>query len=70
MLYGHNDERRVFNREVIKFNHPEIVTDDYRYRGAVKNHKYLRHDDREKSQICLESTGVKPGETSRCSLSS
>ena len=40
--------------EVVKFNHPEVVLDHYRYRGGVENQNSLRRDCGNKSQIGLE----------------
>ena len=45
----------MVNGEVVKFKYPEVVSDHYRYRGAVDNHNALRHDDGTKSQFGLES---------------
>ena len=45
----------MVNGEVVKFKYPEVVADHYRYRGGVENHLLLRHDDRTKSHIGLES---------------
>ena len=49
------EERRMVNGEIVNFNYPEVVADHYRYRGTVKNHNDLRHDDETKSQFGLES---------------
>ena len=45
----------MVNGEIVKFKYPEVVSDHYRYRGAVDNHNALRHDDGTKSQFGLES---------------
>ena len=52
---GQKEERRVVNGEVVKFKYPEVVSDHYRYRGAVENHNALRHGGGSKFQIGLES---------------
>ena len=39
----------MVNGEVVKFKYPEVVADDYIYRGAVENHNALSHDGRTKS---------------------
>ena len=44
-----NEERRMVNGEIVKFNCPEVVVDHYIYREAVDNHNSLRHDCRTKS---------------------
>ena len=45
----------MVNREVTKFNYPEVVVGHYRYRGAVVNHNTLRHDCGTNYLIVLES---------------
>ena len=50
-----NEERRMVNWEIVKFQYPEVVADHYRYRGAVENHNALSHDNGTKSQSFLES---------------
>ena len=52
---GWKEERIMVNEEVVKFKYPEVVADNYRYRGAVENHNVLRHDGRTKYQIGLKS---------------
>ena len=54
MTGGHKEEIMMVNGEVVKFNYPAVVADHYRYKGSVDNHNYLRNDDRNNSQICLE----------------
>ena len=34
---GQNEERRVVNGEVFKFNYPEFVADIYKHRGTLDN---------------------------------
>ena len=52
---GQNEERSMVNWDVVHFNYPEVVEDHYRYRGAVDNNNYLKHDGGNKPQIILES---------------
>ena len=49
------EEIRMANGGIVKFKHPEVVADLYRYRGAVENHNSLRHDGRNKYQFGLKS---------------
>ena len=49
------EERRMVNGKVVKSKYPKLVTDNYKYRGAVDNHNALRHDGWTKSQNGLES---------------
>ena len=50
---GHKEDRSMENREVFKFKYPEVFANNYRYRGAVDNHNFLRHDGGTKSQFGL-----------------
>ena len=52
---GHIEGKLMVNGEVIKFKYPDIVADNYRYRGEVCNKNSLRHDGGKRSQIGLES---------------
>ena len=49
------EERRMVNGEIVKFKYPEVVADNYRYRGEVDNKNALRHDGGTEYQFCLES---------------
>ena len=50
---GKKEEIIRVNGEVVKFKYPEVVADHYRYRGAVKNRNFLKHDGGNNSQIGL-----------------
>ena len=52
---GQKEERRMVNGEVVKFKYPEVVADDYIYRGAVENHNVLRYSGGIKPQFGLDS---------------
>ena len=45
----------MLNGGIVKFDYPEVVADNYRYRGAVFNHNALSRYDRNKPQFGLES---------------
>ena len=53
----------MVNREVTKFNYPEVVVGHYRYREAVDNHNTLRHDDGTKYQFFWRVNRELPGGT-------
>ena len=52
---GWKEERIMVNEEVVKFKYPEVVADNYRYRGEVDNQNDLKHDYRNKPQFGFES---------------
>ena len=52
---GQKEERRMLNREVVKFKYPEVVAYHYRYIGAVENHNALNHYGKTRPKIVLES---------------
>ena len=54
MSEGQKEEIRVVSGEVINFNYPEVVADNYRYKVAVDNHNALRHYGGIKYQIDLD----------------
>ena len=58
MYEGHKEDRIIINREVVQFNYPEFVADNYRYRGAVDNHNALGYDGRTRSKIGLNIAWV------------
>ena len=43
----------MVNGEVVKFKYPDVVSDHYKYRGAVDNHNSPRCGDRNKSKFGL-----------------
>ena len=52
---GHNEEIRMVNGEVFKFNYCECFAYHYKYRVTVDNPNSLSHNDCTKFQIGLES---------------
>ena len=54
MIEGHKKDRSMVNGDLVKLKYPEVVEDNYIYRGAVENHNVLRHDGGTKYQIGLE----------------
>ena len=55
------EERRMVNREAVKFKYPEVVVYHYRYREVVDNQNSLRHDGRTKYQFFWRVHGERPG---------
>ena len=56
----------MLNGEVVKFNNIKIVTENYRYRGAVYNYNSLRHNGGTSIKLLLEISWGKPGGPSEC----
>ena len=53
---GQKEQKRITNREVVKFKYIEVVSDHYKYRGEVGNKNDLRNDVRTNYRIVLESS--------------
>ena len=58
---GQEEKRRMVNGEIVNFKYPEVVADNYKYRGAVDNHNVLRHDGGNKYQFGWRVNGERPG---------
>ena len=58
---GQKEEIRMDNTEIVKFKYPEVVADNYRYRGALENHNALIHDGGENINLVWRVNGELPG---------